>query len=142
MTLIERYGLPHVAGVVAVLLIVLYYASTLGLAKAKAWYYERKVERVTDQRDKAMGERDVARKDEVQVTRSAGITATTVAAQDQHATAQRDATKNNVEDIRERILKVPVVVLVPDDPVVRQRVQEAVVRAQAAQARLRGTQSN
>ena len=139
MTLIDRYGVARVVGAAAVLLIVLYYAGTLGLAKAKAWYYKSQVEHVTDQRDQARDERDVARKDAEQTDRSAGITAITVAAQDQHAANQRAATRKIVETIHERIREVPVAVPASDDVVVRDAVEEARTRAQAAADRLRRT---
>ena len=137
MTLVDRYWITRVAGAAVVLLFVLYYGATLGLAKAKAWYYENKVERVTDQRDTARAETKVARQDEAQVTRSAGITATTVAAQDQHAATQRTDTAKTVETIHDQIRRMPVVAPLPDDPVVRNAAEEARTRAQGAADRLR-----
>lgn len=137
MTLIDRYGLARVAGAAVALLAVIYYAGTLGLAKAKAWYYENKVERVTEQRDTARAEATVARKDEAQVTRSAGITAITVAAQDQHAAIQHATTAKTVETIHDQIRRMPVVAPLSDDPVVRNAAEESRVRAQSAADRLR-----
>lgn len=133
---VERWGVVRVTGAIAVGLVVVFFVSLLGFTKIKAAYYEHKAEHVTEQRDQARVERDVARKDEAQVERSSTISTATVAAQDAHATATRAATTHAVEAIHERIREVPVVVPVPDDPVVRASVDEAIRRAQAAADRL------
>jgi hypothetical protein len=140
---IVKYGLPKVIGAGAALLVVLLVVGSLGWNKARAWYYEIKAERAIEQRDVARAETKVARKDEAQVTRAAGTTAETVAAQDTHVAAQREATGKTDEVIHDRIRQAPVAPAAApaDDPVVRGAVNAAVARAQGAEARLRGTPS-
>jgi FtsZ-interacting cell division protein ZipA len=137
-SLILRFGVAKVTAAIGVLLIAIFLSGLFGFAKFKAWYYHHQDVKHVAQRDQARAERDIARKDEAQVERSSTISASTVAAQDQHAGAQRAATTQSSEVIRERIRQVPVVVPVPDDPVVRAAANEAVARAQAAADRVRG----
>lgn len=138
--LIARFGLLKVISVGLITVLVLGFGMKYGWAEFQVWRLGNKVEKVTAQRDQARAETKVARKDEVQTGRSADITAKTTAAQDQHASAQREATAKTVEVIRERIRQVPVPAATPaDDPVVRRAIGEAIARAQAAQDRLQGT---
>lgn len=139
--LIAKYGYFKLACIAFVILLVLFYGSILGIAKFKGWYYEGKSERLEAKLETSKAETKVARKDEAQVTKAAEITGDTVKAQDQHAAENRAATQTTVEVIHERIKTVPVVVPVPDDPIVRDAVEQARARAQAAADRLQGKAS-
>lgn len=137
--LIAKYGVFKLACAAFVMLIVLFYASVLGIAKFKGWYYEKKSDRLEVKVETLKGEVKVARKDEAQVTKASEITADTVEAQDKHAAETSAATKTDIEVIHERIQIQPVVVPVPDDPIVRAAASKAAERAQAAEDRLSGT---
>lgn len=139
--LIAKYGFFKLACFAVVILFMLFYGSILGIAKFKGWYYQGKSERQSVKIETLKTEVKVARKDEAQVTKASEITADTVKAQDQHAAENRAATQNTVEVIHERIKTVPVVIAVPDDPVVRHAVEQARARAQAASNRLQGKAS-
>jgi len=139
---IVKYGALRVFGSAAILVAVVFFSGVLGWSKVKAWYYEGKVERVTEQRDIARTETKIARADEAQVTKAGAITADTIAAQDTHAADTRAATTQAREVIRDRIVEVPVAVPAADDPVVRLAVEQARKRAQAAADRLRRASSN
>lgn len=134
-----RWGAPKVTAAIAIVLVSLFVGGLFGFAKVKAWYYQHQDAKHVSQRDQAREETKIARQDEAQVTRSSAIGTATVAAQDAHGSAQRTAAAAATEVIHERIRKVPVVVPVPDDPVVRASVDEALRRAQAAADRVRGT---
>jgi hypothetical protein len=136
--LIAKYGVFKLACIAGVMLLVFFYGSILGIAKFRGWYYEHKADRLEAKLDTAKAEIKVARKDEAQVIKASEITAKTVDAQDNHAADNRAATNNIVEVIHERIKTVPVVVPVPDDPIVRDSVEQARIRAQASTDRLQG----
>lgn len=137
--LVARFGLLRVIGAGLLLVLMLSLAGKLGWTSVKAWYYEGKADHMEVQRDTARAETKVARKDEAQTARAAETTATTVAAQDQHAAQISEATSHATEVIDERIRQAPPAAVVPDDPVVRREADQAYLRAQAAEDRLRGT---
>ncbi len=134
--LVDRYGAKVVTGAIALLLIVLLVGGLFSCSRIQTWWYAGKAERRTEQRDTARLERDVAKADANQAERATTIATDTVAAQDAHAGAQREATAQSVEVIHERIREVPVPAAVPDDPIVRVAVAQAVGRAQAARRRV------
>ena len=137
--MILQYGARKVWGTFLLLGILLLVGTSFGVTKLRAWYYEGKSERLEAKLETSKLETKVARKDEAQVTRSSEIAAETITAQDTHAAGHRTATIQATEVIDERIRQDPVAFALPDDPVVRGTVAEAIDRAKAAQNRVRGT---
>lgn len=130
--LIARYGVFRLAVASAIILFLVFNFGILGISKVQLYFAKHKVVKLENQLQVSKAETKAARKDEAQVTKAGAITAKTTKAQDQHAADQREATNKTVEIINERIIKVPVVVPVPDDPFVRLAVSQARARAQAA----------
>lgn len=140
VSLIARFGAKTV-GLVGLLLVgLLAFGGWRAWEWAEDWWQGRQLDKVTEQRDRAIGERDVARADKAQLERATDNTAATTAAQDAHLADTRAEAATAAEVIDERIREVPVAVPVPDDPVVRQQAAAAVARARAADDRVRGTE--
>lgn len=137
VALIARFGAKTVGIACALLLAALLFGGWRLWESVEDWWQNRQLDKVTEQRDRAVGERDVARADRAQLERATDNTAATTAAQDAHLAETRADAATAAEVIDERIREVPVVVPVPDDPVVRQHAAAAVARARAADGRLR-----
>lgn len=137
--LVLKYGLPKLIGAGVIVLLLASFGVAYNWQKIKVWYYKGKVERVTEQRDVARAETKVARRDEAQTARAAEITDKTVAAQDTHAQATRQAVAHSTEVIHEVVRQNPPAVLPADDLRVRAEADAAYARAQAADHRLQRT---
>lgn len=139
--LVLKFGLTRVIGAGVLLLLLLAAGGYVGWNKIHVAFLQHQDTKHVAQRDQARAETKVARKDEAQVTRASEIAATTTTAQDHHTAATRAATVRSTEAIHERIRQAPVAPAAApaDDPVVRDAVDQALARAQAAADRLQGT---
>jgi cytoskeletal protein RodZ len=130
--LIAKYGILPLAVAGFVLLIVMYFSVVAGISKIKAAWYERQADRHEAIAEQAKADSKAVKSDLKQTDKAASIAAETTKKQDQTANGQRQNTAKAIEVISERIIEVPVVVPVADDPIVRDQVREARIRAQAA----------
>lgn len=137
--LIAKFGLLRVIGYGLALVAILYLTAW---PRITSWWHENKADRLEQQRDQARGVARIKTREAEQTGRSSTIASNTTAAQDAAAIKIQADTGRATEVIRERIREVPVVVPVPDDPVVRLAAEQAFARAVAAQDRLQGKASD
>lgn len=137
--LIAKYGFLPLAVSGFVLFVVILFSAIAGINKIKAAWYERQAERQKAIAEVAKADAKAVKADLKQTERAGDIAADTVSKQDRTATGQRQNTAKAIGKINERIIEVPVLVPIADDPIVREQVREARLRAQAAADRLSGT---
>lgn len=137
--LVTKYGVVPVAFGAFVLLVVTLFASIAGFNKVKAVWYEHKAEKAEARAAIAEQNAKVLEQDAAQATLAAAILNNVVIKQHEVAARQRKSTATAVEVIHERIVKVPVSISPPVDPVVFEQVREAAARTAAASNRLSGT---
>lgn len=137
--LIAKYGLLPLAVAGFVLFVVLLFGTIAGINKLKAAWYERQADRQKAIAEQAKADTKAVKADLKQTDKAGKIAADTLKDQDRTATGQRVNTAKATKVIHERIIEVPVLVSAADDPIVRDQVREARLRAQAAADRLSGT---
>jgi hypothetical protein len=140
--LIAKYGILPLAVAGFVLFVALLFGSIAGINKLKAAWYERQAERQKAIAEQAKADTKAVKADLKQTDKAGQIAADTTKDQDRTATGQRQNTANAQRVINERIIEVPVAVAAADDPIVRDQVRQARLRAQAAADSLSGTPGN
>jgi len=140
--LIAKYGILPLAVAGFVLFVVLLFSTIAGINKLKAGWYEYQADKQKAIAEQAKADTKVVKVDLKQTDQAGKIAAETTKDQDRTATGQRQNTAKAQRVIHERIIEVPVAVAAADDPIVRDQVRQARLRAQAAADSLSGTQSN
>lgn len=137
---VGRFGIKFARVLFGTLLAVCLFAGWQLYHSARHWWDGRQLDKVTEQRDTAIAQRDVARVDAKQADLSAIAAQAARVANDARVPAVRTATAKAVERATREIETAPVA------PVVRPAEQlhddaEAVARYRAAAGRVRGTRA-
>ena len=140
--LIAKYGFLPLAIAGFVLFVVILFSAIAGINKFKAAWYERQADRAKAIAEVAKADAKAVKADLKQTEQAGKVAADTVSKQDKTATGQRQKTAKAIGTINERIIEVPVLVPVADDPIVREQVRQARLSAIAAQGRVQRTPGN
>ena len=138
---VAEWGVVGTAIRLAILLAVLYLLTSIAWLSVSKWYYKNKAEKQTAVITEQKLDIGELKENAKQSDRADTIQAETIEKQDAATIEIHAANTKATEVIHERIKIQPVVVPVPDDPIVRAVADEAYQRAIAARNKVRGTQA-